>query len=61
MWNIAYRDRLRMLDLESLEERRIKNNMICVYKMFNNLWQLNVDEFFEKCTFTSRGYVYKIR
>ena len=31
LWNITYRDRLRMLNLESLEERRMKNNIICVY------------------------------
>ena len=61
MWNIAYRDRLRMLNLESLEENRMKNDMICVYKMFDNLLRLNVDDFFEKCTFTTRGHVYKIR
>ena len=35
--------------------------MICVYKIFNNLLQLNVDDFFEKCTFTTRGHVYKTR
>ena len=61
MWNIAYRDRLQMLNLESLEERRIKNDIIYVYKMFNNLLQFNVDEFFEKCTFTTRGHVCKLR
>ena len=48
MWNIAYRDKLRMLNLESLEERRMKNDVTCVYKMLNNLLQLNVDDFFEK-------------
>ena len=60
MWNIACRDRLQILNLEFLDERRIKNG-ICVYKMFNNLLQLNVDDFFEKFTFTTRGHVYKIR
>ena len=61
LWNITYRDRLRMLNLESLEERRMKNNIICVYKMFNNLLQLNVNDIFEKCTLTTRGHFYTIR
>ena len=48
-----------MLNLESLEERRIRmKNDICVYKMFNNLLQLNVDDFFEKSTFTTRGLMF---
>ena len=32
-----------------------------VYKMFNNPLQFNVDDFFEKCNFTTRAHVYKIR
>ena len=49
-----------MLNLESVEDRRIKNDMMSVYKMFDNILQLNVDDFFEKCTFTTRVMFIKL-
>lgn len=43
----SYNDRLKKLDLESLESRRIKNDLIFLYKIINNLVDVNFEEYFQ--------------
>ena len=40
-----YQQRLQMFNLESLESRRLKSDLIAVYKLLNNLIDLNPDDF----------------
>ena len=58
---LPYEERLRKLDLFSLQHRRIRGDMILVYKMFNGQVDLRVDDFFTvkeyQCT---RGHNLKL-
>ena len=42
----SYNDRLKQLNLESLEMRRLQYDLIMIYKILNNLIDLNFDQFF---------------
>jgi len=57
-----YLERLRRLNLWTLEERRIRANLIEVYKMINGLTNVKPEVFFEfdtdSCT---RGHIYKLK
>ena len=44
----SYQERLKLLNLQSLEERRLIRDIIMVYKIVNNLVNLKFDDFFEK-------------
>ena len=44
---IDYNDRLQKLNLESLESRRIKNDLILMYKIVNNLVDMDFSNFFQ--------------
>ena len=46
--NLSYLDRLSALNLESLEVRRLKSDMIYYYKIFNDLTPHNADHLFLK-------------
>ena len=45
-----YTHRLEILNLETLETRRLKHDLILVYKFHSNLINLNFNEFFTKNT-----------
>ena len=59
LWDTPYLHRLNILNLESLEERRLYNDKICIFKLFHGLFNLNVNEFFT-LSHNSRGHALKI-
>ena len=60
MWNMSYLNRLELLHLEILEERRIYNDLICAFKLFHGLYNLNVNDFFVLAKNSTRGHAFKI-
>ena len=42
-----YNDRLRILNLESLQTRRVKNDLVMLYKILNNIVDINFTSYFE--------------
>ena len=55
-----YEDRLKFLGLPTLEYRRVRADMIEVYKMFHAKSRINPDDFFEKPHSSStRGHPFK--
>ena len=59
--SISYLDRLRRLNIKSLEERRIGFDLILVYKIINNLISLDSLDFFEFSNTITRGHNLKIK
>ena len=57
-----YETRLSLLDIDSLELRRLFNDLILVYKMLFKLIDVNVDDFFDftDATHDTRGHEYKL-
>ena len=49
----SYQDRLNILNLETLETRQLKSDLTIIYKIHNNLIDLNFNEFFTKNNITS--------
>ena len=59
--NLTYHQRLASLNLESLELRRLRSDLIFAYKLVFGLQNVNVSDFFEVRTNTrSRGHPYKL-
>ena len=56
----GYKERLHILDLESLEERRLKNDLVMCYKIMNNLVDLELVNFFKLSNGVTRGHSQKI-
>lgn len=46
MWNKSYNERLKILNLELLESRRIKKDLVFIYKIINNHIEINFEDFF---------------
>jgi len=60
--NLPYEDRLIQLSLWSLEERRVRADLIEVYKMVNGNSGMSFDRFFEYNTIgRTRGHSNKLR
>ena len=58
---LDYNERLALLDLESLELRRLKADLCMTYKIIFNLVDLNVDNFFAVRTDKiTRGHPYTL-
>lgn len=58
---LSYAERLKFLKAETLELRRLKQDMTYMYKMFHGLIDINVCEFFDVQTDSiTRGHNYKI-
>ena len=59
---MEYLNRLKVCNLESLELRRLINDMVFVYKILNNRVDLNPDEFFSlrATTVCTRGHSLRI-
>jgi hypothetical protein len=62
MYNLSYDDRLTKLQLERLEARRIKTDVITAYKIIFNKTVLNPEDFFtlSDCPIDTRGHSYKL-
>ena len=60
LWNESYAQRLQTLDLESLEVRRIKNDLILLFKIVKHLIDLNSEDFFTFNWNHTRGHSCKI-
>ena len=59
--NLTYKERLEKLGLESLEWRRLRFNLIFVYKMLFGLTDLNMSDFFTIDTDSiTRGHPYRL-
>ena len=61
MSNLTYDQRLQRLKLKSLEERRIVNDLIFVFKIIRGLVKLDVNDFFEYNSTNTRGHNSKLR
>ena len=61
MFNLSYPDRLAHLQKESLEIRRIKADLVFLYKIVNGLVDLDFDDIFERTPGYLRGYSIRIR
>ena len=49
-----YNDRLKIMGLESLEYRRLKFDLILLYKIFNKIIYVDFDKFFARKDLTSK-------
>ena len=59
--NLPYRERLKSLDIPSLELRRLQTDLFWCYKIIFGMVDVKCDEFFALSTFTStRGHSYKL-
>jgi hypothetical protein len=57
----SYAARLKFLNAETLELRRLKQDLVTIYKMFHGLMDVRVNEFFQVQTANiTRGHNYKI-
>ena len=57
---LSYEDRLRAVHLTSLETRRMRGDLIEVYKIMHGLANLNPEKFFTFSTSGLRGHRYKL-
>ena len=55
-----YNTKLAELQLPSLNYWRHRGDMICLYQIFNNLVDINVDELFTLSSSTTRGHKFKL-
>ena len=59
--NLTYQERLKFLQLETLEFRRLKSDMILLYKIFFRQIDTDFSKFIELHSYTStRGHPYKL-
>jgi len=58
--NISYAERLKLLNLDTLGDRRLKFAIIYCYKIIFGLVCVNCDEFFELATSRTRGHPFKL-
>ena len=57
---LTYAERLVKLNSDSLELRRLKQDLVTMYKVFNGLMVLNISEFFEYNHANTRGHSFKV-
>ena len=60
LYNLSYRDRLDILGLETLEERRIKTDLILLFKIVHGLVHCNQEEFITFSSAPTRGHPLKL-
>ena len=58
--NLTYKDRLALLNLPSLELRRLRLDLLSCYKILFGLTSINSSELFELRQSTTRGHPYKL-
>ena len=61
MWDVSYPERLKILSMDSLEIRRIRNDLYEAFKILNGLSPLDKSEFFEKSNSNTSSNLAKIR
>ena len=62
LWAVPYGERLSICDLETLESRRLKFDLILCYKIVHNLIELKFNDFFEyDPNSRTRGHNLKLR
>ena len=57
---LSYDDRLKLLNLERLEIRRLRFDLLCCYKVIFGLIGIDREAFFEFRTSCTRGHPYKL-
>jgi hypothetical protein len=57
---LTYAERLVILNANTLELRRLKQDILTMYKVFNGLLVLNISEFFELSRVHTRGHKFKL-
>ena len=61
LYNMDYSDRLTTLNLPSLQYRRIRGDMITVYKLIHNMFAIDSSDFFTPATTSiTRGHTLKL-
>ena len=60
LFNVPYLTRLQTLNLKSLEERRIINDIIFIFKIIRNLVDLPFNKYFSFNTNNTRGHSMKL-
>ena len=60
LWNVPYMSRLQRLNIESLEVRRIYNDIVLFYKIVRGLIEVDFRNFFSLCENNTRGHMYKV-
>ena len=58
--NLSYENRLKKTELFSLEKRRLRGDLIEMYKIITNISPLNFDDYFEYCQNGLRGNSLKL-
>ena len=59
--HLSYQQRLEVLNLPSLKYRRLRGDMITVYNIFHNIYDLHTSQFFTFPTYSNtRGHPFKI-
>ena len=58
--HLSYKQRLQRLGLPTLRYRRQRGDMICVYSLFNNIYDLDCFQFFTMAgSVSTRGHPFK--
>ena len=57
---LSYDERLKLLNLEELEIRRLRFDLLCCYKIIFGLVCIDREAFFELRTSCTRGHPYKL-
>ena len=58
--SLTYAERLVKLNADSLELRRLKQDLLTMYKVFKGLLVLNISEFFDFNHVHTRGHNFKV-
>ena len=61
MGNLPYDERLKILNIDRLEIRRIKFDLVLFLQIVNNLVDLDTYDFFEFSNTITRGHQFKLR
>ena len=59
--NFSYDERLKILNIDRLEIRRIKIDLVLFYKIINNLVDMDTYDFFEFSNTVIRGHQFNLR
>ena len=61
MYDKSYRERLALVGMITLEERRIYSDLVLLYKIIHNLIDITFENFFNLAETRTRGHSYKLR